>query len=224
MRLQSLFVAHLLTALSLMLSACASGPALPDWQMNAKGAMDRSIAAYLSGNDRIAEREFAKARSELAGTGQATLVARAELLRCASRVASLVLDDCPGFEPLRQDAAAAEQAYARYLAGQVQPQDIALLPEPQASVVSSSAEALTATVAAIKDPFSRLVAAGVLLRTGSANPAVLALAVDTASSQGWRRPLLAWLGVQAMRAEQSGDMAETQRLQRRMQLILNNSL
>jgi hypothetical protein len=224
MRLQSLFVARLLTAFSLTLSACVSGPALPDWQMNAKGAMDRSIAAYLSGNDRVAEREFSKARSELAGTGQANLVARAELLRCASRVASLVLDDCPGFAPLRQDAAAAEQAYARYLAGQVQRQDIALLPESQASVVASSAEALTATVAAIKDPFSRLVAAGVLLRTGNANPAVLALAVDTASSQGWRRPLLAWLGVQAMRAEQSGETAEAQRLQRRMQLILNNSL
>ena len=121
MRLQSLYVARLLTAFSLTLSACVSGPALPDWQMNAKGAMDRSIAAYLSGNDRVAEREFAKARSELAGTGQATLVARAELLRCASRVASLVLDDCPGFAPLMQDAAAAEQAYARYLAGRVQP-------------------------------------------------------------------------------------------------------
>lgn len=224
MRLTKFFAARVITTLSLMLSACASGPALPDWQMNAKGAMDRSIAAYLSGNDRVAAQEFAKARSELAGTGQATLVARAELLRCASHVASLVLDDCPGFESLRQDAAVPEQAYARYLAGQAQPQDIALLPEPQRAVVSSSAEALTAAVAAIKDPFSQLVAAGVLLRSGSANPAVLALAVDTASSQGWRRPLLAWLGVQAMRAEQSGEMAEAQRLQRRRQLILNNSL
>ena len=41
----------------------------------------------------------------------------------------------------------------------------------------------------------RLVAAGVLLQTGRADPGVIAQAVDTASAQGWRRPLLAWLGV-----------------------------
>ena len=41
---------------------------------------------------------------------------RAELLRCAVQVASLVFEPCPGFEPLRQDAPAAERAYAAYLA------------------------------------------------------------------------------------------------------------
>ena len=43
--------------------------------------------------------------------------------------------------------------------------------------------------------------------------------MDTASAQGWRRPLLAWLGVQAMRATQAGDTAEAQRIQRRINLI-----
>jgi hypothetical protein len=44
----------------------------------------------------------------------------------------------------------------------------------------------------------------------------LTQAVETASSQGWRRPLLAWLGVQALRAEQAGDTDEAKRLRRRM--------
>jgi len=48
---------------------------------------------------------------------------------------------------------------------------------------------------------------------------VITLAVDTASAQGWRRPLLAWLGVQAMRAEKSGDTVEAQRLHRRIDLV-----
>jgi len=74
-------------------------------------------------------------------------------------------------------------------------------------------------VQAIEDPLSRLVAAGVLLRTGRASPQVLALASDTASAQGWRRPLLAWLGVQAERAERAGATDEAQRLRRRMALV-----
>jgi hypothetical protein len=48
---------------------------------------------------------------------------------------------------------------------------------------------------------------------------VVAQAVETASAQGWRRPLLAWLGVQAKLAEQGGDAAEAERVRRRMALV-----
>lgn len=204
---------------AMLLSACASGPAVPDWQMNAKSGMEYAITAYMDGNDRVEAQEFAKARSEMASTGQIALVARVELIRCAARVASLVLDDCAGFEKLRQDTAVAERAYADYLAGRAQPQDAGLLPEQHRKMVSTSPEAAAVAVAGISDPLSRLVAAGVLLRTERANPAVLKIAADTASAQGWRRPLLAWLGVQTMRAEQAGDTMEAQRLRRRMDLV-----
>jgi len=204
---------------AMLLSACASGSPVPDWQMSAMSSMERAISAYLSGNDRVAVQEFSRARNEMASTGQIALVARAELIRCASRVASLVLEDCPGFEKLRDDAAAPERAYADYLAGRARPQDIALLPEQQHGMINVAPDAAATAMADISDPFSRLVAAGVLLRTGHANPAVITLAVDTASAQGWRRPLLAWLGVQAMRAEKSGDTVEAQRLHRRIDLV-----
>jgi hypothetical protein len=69
-----------------------------------------------------------------------------------------------------------------------------------------------------------LVAAGVLLETGKANPTTVTQAVDAASSQGWRRPLLAWLGVQAQRATQAGQTAEAERLQRRIKLVQNEAL
>jgi hypothetical protein len=69
---------------------------------------------------------------------------------------------------------------------------------------------------AMDEPLSRLVGAGVLLRTAQASPAAMAQAVETASAQGWRRPLLAWLGVLVLRAEQAGDMDEAKRLRRRM--------
>ena len=73
----------------------------------------------------------------------------------------------------------------------------------------------------IPDPLSRLVAAGVLLRSARAQPAVTALAVDTASAQGWSRPLLAWLNVQALRAEAAGELNEAARLRRRIGMVLD---
>jgi len=47
----------------------------------------------------------------------------------------------------------------------------------------------------IDSPLSQLLAAGVLLRRGNLGKTDIAIAVDTASAQGWRRALLAWLGL-----------------------------
>ena len=201
-----------------LLAACSSGPRAPDWQLEAKGSMDRSVAAYMEGNSRVEMAELERARGQLTRSGRADLLATAELLHCATRVASLVLDEpCTGFEKLRPDATEAQRAYADYLKGQVQPQAIALLPEAQRGAAAGNAGA----VAGIADPLSKLVAAGVLLQTGKADPAMIGQAIEAASAQGWRRPLLAWLGVELRRAEQGGNTAEADRLRRRIALTQN---
>lgn len=132
------------------------------------------------------------------------LVARAELLRCAAQAASLALTQaCPPFEALQQDAAGPEKAYANYLLGRpLAADELALLPPAQRPVATALAQSSAANAAAllkgVEDPLSRLVAAGTLFRAGQAGREVVALAVDAASAQGWRRPLMAWLTVQAV--------------------------
>jgi hypothetical protein len=210
-----LFMASAVSVL-MLLQGCASQPAVPDWQLIAKSASDRFVTAYLTGNTRVEALEFDKARQALSSTGRPDALARLELLRCATRVASLVLEPCAGFELLRADATAADQAYADYLAGRATSQNAALLPAAQQRLVSAASTAQASVMQAMDEPLSRLVGAGVLMRTGQASPAALTQAVETASTQGWRRPLLAWLGVQALRAEQAGDMDEAKRLRRRM--------
>ncbi len=212
----SVLAALLCTALA----ACSSGPPVPDWKMNAQSSIERFEAAYLNGSALVEQTEFQRAREQVGSTGKIELTARVELLRCATRVASLVFEDCTAFDALRADAGAADRAYANYLAGKLQPADIALLPEAQRAVAGATSDTAAAgAVAGIADPLSQLVAAGVLLRSGRATPALLDTAVATASDQGWRRPLLAWLGVQRLRAEQAGDAQEAQRLQRRMDIV-----
>ena len=210
-----------LSALALAaLAACSSGPPVPDWKMNAQSSIERFEAAYLNGSALVEQTEFQRARAQVGSTGKIDLIARVELLRCATRVASLVFEDCTGFEALRADATPADRAYADYLAGKVQPADIALLPEAQRAVAAASSDTAASTaVAAVTDPLSQLVAAGVLLRASRATPALLDTAVSTASDQGWRRPLLAWLGVQRLRAEQAGDQQAAQRIGRRMDIV-----
>lgn len=210
----------LLAATSLaLLGACGSTPPPPDWQLEAKGAMERAVTAYLEGNTRVETAELQRARSQLARTGRADLLATAELLHCATRVASLVFEPCAGFEALRPDALEAQRAYADYLQGRIAPQGITLLPPLQRAAATGDASAVMGAT----DPLSQLVAAGVMLQAGTATPPVMAQAIDTASAQGWRRPLLAWLGVQAQRAEQAGNLEEAARLRRRMVLTQGSS-
>src|SRR5258706_13579563 len=101
-------------------AAGGGGPAVPEWQGNAAQALSAFQLYYLKGDSRAAQAEFDRARAELQGTGRADLVARAELIRCATRAASLEFDNCPGFEKLRADAGAEEVAYADYLQGRVE--------------------------------------------------------------------------------------------------------
>lgn len=203
----------------LALASCSSQPPAPDWQMNAHGAAQKGVEAYLSGQSRVAALEFARARQETARTGQPALLARVVLLECAARVASLEFAPCSAFDGMRQDAGGAERAYADYLAGRVQPQDIAQLPAAQQAVAMTSGGAAAPVLAGMADPLSLLVAAGVLLQTGRADPGTLAMAVETASRQGWRRALLAWLLVQTQRAEAAGQAQEAARLRRRIAVV-----
>lgn len=208
----ALITAFLLVTLGL--TGCSNRPPTPDWQMNTKTHLEHAVDAYLSGNERVATNEFERARAEVTRTGRPDLLARVELVRCASHVASLDVSPCTGFEALRRDAAPAEQAYADYLAGHAQPNDAALLPSVHRAVAGGAA-----ALPEGGDALSRLVAAAVVLQTGKASPALVAQAVEAASTQGWRRPLLAWLKVQLKLAEQGGSPSEADRVRRRIELV-----
>ena len=201
------------------LAACGNTPPAPDWQMNAKASAERATQAWLTGDSRVEAAEFARARREVASTGRIDLTARLELLRCAGRMAALVVEPCAAFDALSADAAPAERAYARYLAGRSTASDAALLPQAHRSLAAGSASP-DAALASITEPLSRLVAAGALFQRGQATPGVITLAVETASAQGWRRPLLAWLKVQQARALAAGAADEMARIQRRMDLTV----
>ena len=210
-------------ALAALLGACSSAPPVPDWQLDAHAASTRALSAALDGKERVAALEFARAREQLSRTADPAKVARLELLRCAVATASLAQGLCPGFEALRADATDADRAYADWLLGRVSAQAVPLLPAAQQGaatrVIGGGAGRAAATVAAIEDPLSRLVAASVLLQAGQGDAALIDLAIDTASAQGWRRALAAWLQAGVRVAGLRGDEARAAQLRRRLDLL-----
>ncbi len=202
---------------ALLLAACAGGPPVPDWQANAHAALSAYTAAYLTGRDRVARQELAIARREVARTADASQIARVELTACALHVASLQPSACPAFDALAADADPAARVYADYLAGRWEKLDARLLPPAHRDVPTSRDP--EATLRAIEAPLARLVAAAVLLRAGRLSPSGIELAIDTASHQGWRRPLMAWLGFDRERCRTAGDTLCVAARERRITLI-----
>ena len=135
----------------------------------------------------------------------------------------LTAEHAVGFEKLRLDVGPELRAYADYLAGQLKAQDLALLPADQRMAFDAVNSSDIAVLADIKNPLSQLLALALAFQAGRASPLQIERAVNLASSQGWRRPLLAWLGLELALAqasvEQGGDAAKVARLQRRIALV-----
>ena len=56
----------LFTILMFGLVGCAGREIPPDWRLNAHSSLSSSVTAYLVGNTKIADLEFARVRTEIA--------------------------------------------------------------------------------------------------------------------------------------------------------------
>lgn len=205
--------------LLLAMSGCSSAPPAPTWQVEAKGAMERAVGAYLEGLASVQNAEMRHAHSALARTGQPQQLAQAELLLCAAQTGALDFSPCTAFEALRVDASDAQRSYAAYLQGQqLSAGQMEQLPAAQRPIAARGPQDATALPASM-EPLALLVAAANLLRRAQCPPIVVDQAIEAASAQGWRRPLRAWLGVKRSLAAQAGNTTEVERLERRLKLL-----
>jgi len=216
--------------LAVALAGCASGPPTPDWQADAHGAVQRATRADLEGLDRLADMEWAKAEAAVARTARADLLARVALTRCAVGQARLLAQPCAGFERWASDATVPDRLYHAYLNAVLPPEGVAALPEAHRSVARALAAAPgnepwapAALLSGMPDPVARLVAGSVLWRAQRLDTAGLQVLVDTASAQGWRGALMAWLVAQRSAAQVAGQTEVADAAQRRIELLTANA-
>lgn len=213
---------------TVLLAACASAPPAPEWAKLSTQSVNQATAAALQGQDRLAQHHWSAAWSQARRTASPEPMARVALIRCAVVQATTLQTSCPDFDALRALAPEADQAYARYLLGMASASDVALLPPAHRAVAtailnSTEPSALATTLRNTPDPLSRLIAASAVFQQ-LPSLQVVGVAVDTASEQGWQRPLLTWLTLQQRLAQEAGQLDLAAQAQQRLQWLTEAAL
>lgn len=205
----------------ILLAACGSGgPPPPDWKTDSADLIDRYKKHALLGENTLSERYFQQAVSATGGAGRVADTARLWLVRCATRRAMLIDDACTEYADLSKiEPNAADHAYYQFVTLRWDAIDVSLLPSQHRDLVRTPAGKRLETLSRVADPLARLLDASLLVMRQEADAATLALATETASSQGWRQPLLTYLKLQEKQAAAQGNSAEQARLAKRIQLV-----
>jgi hypothetical protein len=141
-------------------------------------------------------------------------------VRCAVRRASLDEDDCSEYVELAKFGTTEEdRAYYRFLTLDWSGADASRLPKHYVALVSGPADKRHAQVENIDAPLSRLLAASLVVKRGEADEALLSLATETASAEGWKRPLLVYLKLAEKRASERQDADALAAIQARIRLV-----
>lgn len=211
----------LLATLFLTLSACGGGPKTPDWKLDSASLIQRYQKAELKGQNILAERYFEQALAASGSAARLEETARLHLIRCATRQASLMFEACSGYlEYAKFGATPEDAAYHAFISGQWDKLDLARLPGQYRAFAANRDPARNAALLqAIDDPLSRLIASSVAIMRAQADEATLKLAADSASEQGWRKPLLVYLKLLESRAAEKQDTAEREKLRARIKLV-----
>lgn len=204
-----------------VLSACGSGgPPAPAWKSDASDLIERYKKHALEGENTLAERYFRQAINATGGAGRVSETARLWLVRCATRRASLIDDDCHEYAELAKVQTTDEdRAYYQFVMLNWDALDTTRLPPHYAALVKAEPARSAASLATIDDPLSRLLAAALVIFRKQGDSATLSLAAETASAQGWRQPLLVYLKLLQKRAIEQGGADAAQAYAVRIRLI-----
>jgi hypothetical protein len=209
----------------LLLGGCSSKPT-PGWIVVGNQQLETFKHHFLTGGQPIVtERHFRKAVEEIKKSGDLDLLGKAWLTRMALEVA--VLREMEEDDYLKVAAAQpvpANRNFYLFLKGKKVEVDRSLLPAQYRLFLDALRSGNTVkagqTITVMKDDsLSRLIAAGIAVRINLESEAILKVAVETASRNGWKRALLAWLERLLTLYEATGDAAKATAVRQRIDLM-----
>lgn len=212
------------TLIILIFMGGCGGKTAPEWTRASFNHLESYKKNYLRGNEHLAELSFRKAIEEIKTSGDIRIMEKTYLTKYAVQIASLeTFDDR---EYIRLAGIQQRLKYLNYyyfLKGLFTEVDFRELPVQYVRVFKASLDGnqreIDQEVSAIDDPLSRLVAAGLMVQKDQNSEFILSAAIQTASAQGWKKPLLAYLKKLQLYYNAKGDIKKSSSIQHHIELI-----
>lgn len=209
----------------LFLAGCTSSKPAPVWIASGHQQLENFKTDFLTGRaPLVTELHFNKAIEEIKKGGDLDLLGKAWLTRMALQVAVLGKIEDGDYRLIEAaQTVPANRNFYLFISGEAARVEGFLLPEQYrpflAVLKSGEAGQAERTIAAIEDPLSRLIAAGLAVRHRLVTEAILRTAVETAAHEGWKKALVAWLDRLQAFHEAAGETAKAATIRQRLDLI-----
>lgn len=210
---------------SFIIAGCGSKP-IPDWRYESSGQLENYKKNYLKGRDQVAEFHFRKALEEVKRSGDLKIISKVYLTKYAIKVALLedIIDsEYPDIEVIEPDSE--NRNFFVFLKGNFSVVEASLLPKQYGSFlkacIGGKETLINDEISKIDDPLSKLVAIGIIVKKNIYNEATLLFAIDTASINGWQKPLLAYLDTLQHFYEAKNEKEKAAKVQQKIKVIKN---
>jgi len=207
----------------LLLCGCAS-KSLPEWRTASFNHLEQYKKYFLSGREELAAIHFQKAIDEIKSSGNLSLLATAYLTRSALRTAVLEAPQIKEYlEVVEAGPDDDHKDYYLLLEGkfaQIQKTNLPTAYQDLAAVLEGgNEERISGAIFEIQDDLSRLIAIGLVVRYRMENEAILTGAVDLASANGWRKPLLIYMARLEYSYQKRNEKDEAEKIRLKMELL-----
>jgi len=207
----------------LLLCGCAS-KSLPEWRTASFNHLEQYKKYFLSGREELAAIHFQKAIDEIKSSGNLSLLATAYLTRSALRTAVLEAPQIKEYlEVVEAGPDDDHKDYYLLLEGkfaQIQKTNLPTAYQDLAAVLEGgNEERISGAIFEIQDDLSRLIAIGLVVRYRMENEAILTTAVDLASANGWRKPLLIYMARLESFYQKRNEKDEAEKIRLKMELL-----
>ncbi|MBN1664598.1 MAG: hypothetical protein JW943_13445 [Deltaproteobacteria bacterium] len=208
-----------------IIAGCASKP-IPEWRYESFGQLENYKINYLKSKDQVAEFHYRKTLEEVKRSGDLKLIAKVYLTKYALKAA--VLEDVADSDYLDMDVIEPDKEnrnFFVFLQGNLSIVDAKLLPAQYGpflkAALGGKEREVNDAVSKIDDSLSCLIAIGITVKKNLYNEETLQTAVNTASANGWQKPLLAHLGKLEQYYEATNEKAKASKIRQKIKAIKN---